>query len=392
MKQIVRTPNVKPSGKWLLVLSICLVFWGSARGQSGAVLGFFFQSASGPDPNYFYVDLFMFAGANYVTNDMDYGTTNSMGSWTGANLRFTTPGVVATLANTSAISYTPETTQGFMGAPPTFMSAGGCYASEPCFNVSLTRANPGIDASATPLKIGQLAFNKATFPSGTQVSLRNTTTQACAIRESFWSNGANATMGRSEIGPQPSIVLPVILNGWSAMLSNCDVILSWQVAQEKGFSHFELEHSTNGQSFSSLGQISYLEGRHDFRYRHENGGNGAHFYRLKLIDADGRYSFSKILSITNRCDNSGDVLSLYPNPVYFGGGYNLQYESSRDGRATIVVTDGLGRAYETEAVSLKAGVNTFNRNTQSMAAGVYHVQLRADDNSWSSPVKKVVVQ
>ncbi len=123
----------------------------------------------------------------------------------------------------------------------------------------------------------------------------------------------------SESGSNP---LPVELINFNANFVSAGVMLSWSTATEYNNSHFEIEHSTNMEGFVSLGRVSSKAANGnsnqllDYHYTHNSAGSGQNYYRLKQVDFDGKFSYSKIVSIS--VDYDGGFLSdvtVFPNPT-----------------------------------------------------------------------------
>ena len=91
-------------------------------------------------------------------------------------------------------------------------------------------------------------------------------------------------------------------------------ILAWVTENEKDVSHFELERSQNGQKFESIGQITARNKKQQSIYQFsDNKAQKENYYRLKMIDNDGKFEYSKIIYLKNEA--ASDEPLVYPNPV-----------------------------------------------------------------------------
>lgn len=115
-----------------------------------------------------------------------------------------------------------------------------------------------------------------------------------------------------------NIVLPVELTDFSAKAAPNDEVesvLEWITFSEIDFSHFEIEHSTDGFSFE---KITEVEGTGDsvetenYNFTHENPVFGKNYYRLKMVDNDGTFQYSNV-EIVEFQPNT--FLNIYPNPT-----------------------------------------------------------------------------
>ncbi|WP_118973252.1 T9SS type A sorting domain-containing protein [Taibaiella koreensis] len=103
--------------------------------------------------------------------------------------------------------------------------------------------------------------------------------------------------------------LPVTLAGFAAHVQNCQAYLDWKVTNAVNFSQFVVERSGDGRNFSDLARVAYASGTGEYAYVDKNIGSGA-FYRLRLIDVDGRYQYSTVIPVTSDC--GGKTVSVYP--------------------------------------------------------------------------------
>ncbi|HOY13445.1 MAG TPA: T9SS type A sorting domain-containing protein [Saprospiraceae bacterium] len=113
-----------------------------------------------------------------------------------------------------------------------------------------------------------------------------------------------------------SVPLPLRLLSFEAKLNvQEEVDLTWQTTAEQNVSHFELEHSIDGISFVNFGKTfangSSLNDKTNYEYTHRKPANGYNYYRLKMVDQDGKFEFSPIRLVNLRQDL---VTLLYPNP------------------------------------------------------------------------------
>lgn len=108
--------------------------------------------------------------------------------------------------------------------------------------------------------------------------------------------------------------LPLHLLQFSATARNNDALLKWQTTDEVNTSNFSIEHSTNGQQFSTIGNTAAIntQGVHDYQFTHPGLNDGYHYYRLKMTDIDGSFTYSEIKVIKVV---AGITLQAFPNPA-----------------------------------------------------------------------------
>ena len=157
--------------------------------------------------------------------------------------------------------------------------------------------------------------------------------------------GANgATSGSGDKGrvivEVDAFVLPVELSAIQATLKNQAVELSWQTASELNNAHFIIETSTEGEVFNRIGEIAgagTTTETHDYQFTHHTPSAGSNYYRLKQVDFDGTFAYSKVLAIN--APGSHDIFA-FPNPAK--DKITLQYDYSK-GAGNVQLFDALGR-------------------------------------------------
>lgn len=115
--------------------------------------------------------------------------------------------------------------------------------------------------------------------------------------------------------------------------------LNWTTSQEVNVSHFEILRSVDGSNFSAISSVAAVGGAGTTEYKFTDGANlnGAIYYKLKMVDNDGRSKFSQIVLI--RINGKHEpVVMISPNPArsvikvklsdFAAGSYNLELRNS----------------------------------------------------------------
>ena len=120
--------------------------------------------------------------------------------------------------------------------------------------------------------------------------------------------------------------LPIELINFTATLNEQKNNLDWATASESNNDYFEVEKSTNGTDFEFLDKVKSKSANGTSRYVlnystiDENPFNGYNYYRLKQVNFDGTFEYSKIVvinnsnNITNTEDEKVELLSSNDNP------------------------------------------------------------------------------
>ncbi|KAA0990389.1 T9SS type A sorting domain-containing protein [Dyadobacter aurulentus] len=133
--------------------------------------------------------------------------------------------------------------------------------------------------------------------------------------------------------------LPVTLVSFEGRKENDNAVLTWKTSQETNNKGFEIERSEDGKQFEKIGFVDpYSYGSdtiRNYQYLDTNPSAGSNYYRLKQLDHDGKFAYSKIVNV-----NFGKAsrISVYPNPTVG----DLFIETMHAG-GRIQITDMLGR-------------------------------------------------
>ncbi len=95
-------------------------------------------------------------------------------------------------------------------------------------------------------------------------------------------------------------ILPVELIAFNAeKISNDRIEIIWTTATEKALSHFEVERSGDDLNFKTIANLSPSGGNEPARYDLIDPAPrpGLNYYRLKSIDYDGSFTYSKVVQV-----------------------------------------------------------------------------------------------
>jgi len=114
-----------------------------------------------------------------------------------------------------------------------------------------------------------------------------------------------------------NITVPVKwLDFKSIMRANKQVELVWKTTHEINNRHFEVQHSTDGTMFNAITIVpakANPAGTNEYSFTHSAPLPGKNYYRLRQVDENGRYEFSKVVFVELK--NASEKLRVYPNPV-----------------------------------------------------------------------------
>ncbi len=169
------------------------------------------------------------------------------------------------------------------------------------------------------------------------------------------------------------VPLPVRLVAFSAKPEGKTVKLDWKIADAVNFSHFEIEHTPDAKQFEFFGKVDFEEDVENYTITDNEpraGANGQAYYRLKMVDQDGSYAYSKIAAAQFDGNHVGYV---YPNPV---ADYFKISLSGYDGKTgTMRLVNASGKVLRSEAFTVKNGEIRMDLKKPRLEEGHYIIQL-----------------
>lgn len=173
------------------------------------------------------------------------------------------------------------------------------------------------------------------------------------------------------------ISLPVHLLNFKGTLQNEDGFLQWETAQEINSSYFEVERSLDGNSYTAVGRVNANgSATSNTNYSLLDPAitqlpTSVVYYRLKMVDRDGGFEYSNIVTI-NLPYTAGKVV-ITPNPVVNVA--KVKIASVTAGKANWTLVDNTGRVVLQGSANIVAGNNQFNINMSKLTAGIYFLNL-----------------
>ena len=165
-------------------------------------------------------------------------------------------------------------------------------------------------------------------------------------------------------------VLPVTIIDFIAQKNDETVNLKWYATYETNFKFYEIERSQDGINFYKTGTV---QGANLANYTFTDNnlpGSSTLFYRLKMIDIDGQFSYSKIVSLHNK--NNFYNAQVYPNPTSNTLQVKLQQALSQNSQ--LFITDVTGRIVVQQQIA--AGLSKLDLTVNHLPAGRYFINIK----------------
>ena len=183
-------------------------------------------------------------------------------------------------------------------------------------------------------------------------------------------------------------VIPVEMTSLRATADNNIVTLNWTTATESNNYGFEIERAVASNRYISWKSIGFVNGagnsteQKNYSFSDKVPQSGSYLYRLRQIDLDGNFTFSKELNVSVSAPQNFSLLQNYPNP--FNPSTSIEYSIPSDSRVTIEIFSVSG-----EKIALlvndnqPAGYHSYQLDAGALklSSGVYVYKLTAVGSS-----------
>ena len=166
------------------------------------------------------------------------------------------------------------------------------------------------------------------------------------------------------------------------------VQLQWSTSSEVDMGHFEVERSTDGISFRKIGKLlakGDVNAKTEYTYLDILAEKGSNFYRLVIIDKDGNFTYSKIITIG--VEKGISLFVVYPNP--FGKKVQVKFNSDGPDQSTMRIIDANGKVITTQTDPVQKGENRITiKNVDNLPGGIYYLELITKDKNIRTKLMK----
>lgn len=171
----------------------------------------------------------------------------------------------------------------------------------------------------------------------------------------------------------PSAALPILLSSFNVACKEKGAELIWTTAWEQNNDRFIVEKSTNGTQWTEIAVISARNMPADYKFSDTEAGNA--YYRLKQVDKDGTFTYSKILR--SNCPIASIKLIIYPNPV--SDHADLVFQSDKVFIGNVQVFTAAGQFVKRVQIQVQLGQNKIRINLPGLTKGTYLLRIDEGD-------------
>ncbi|MCO6461083.1 MAG: T9SS type A sorting domain-containing protein [Saprospiraceae bacterium] len=188
-----------------------------------------------------------------------------------------------------------------------------------------------------------------------------------------WAAGDGGTINSwsIQICVEAKTPLPLELLDFSATSVKDGVYLSWRTAQEKEVAEYLVEKQAEDGSYVEMGRLSArnLSGEYSYGLMDEHPSAGVNYYRLKIIDNNGKIGYSRWASVTFKNSQS---IEIFPNPA--GDFITVRNTGVSDNAGSVDIYDLSGNLVFRQSLTLPSGEKA-ELNISGLKSGIYLVRI-----------------
>ncbi|WP_207493277.1 choice-of-anchor I family protein [Aridibaculum aurantiacum] len=174
-------------------------------------------------------------------------------------------------------------------------------------------------------------------------------------------------------------VLNIALAGISASNNGSYNKINWNTHSEATGDRFELQRSTDGNSFRSIANINANGTPSAYVYKDESPAIGVNYYRLQLHHVDGTSTYSRVVTATTGVANKA-LVKVFPNPVT--DKLVVRVDASQTGAGQVRISNLAGVVVLAKTINQQVEIDM-----QELPAGIYTVTY--SNNSYHEAIQVV---
>ncbi|MCO6497971.1 MAG: T9SS type A sorting domain-containing protein [Chitinophagaceae bacterium] len=181
-------------------------------------------------------------------------------------------------------------------------------------------------------------------------------------------------------------VIPVRLQDFSGSIQNDRAVLNWKTASEQNTAYFEVEKSADGNTgFRSIGRVNAAGNSNTVKEYSlaDNRLSELNYYRLKMVDKDGKYEYSNTLLLRY---SGPQKLTVVGNP--FRNEIKLHFIKSPSGVVKIELFNMSGAKVYSNEYPASGVISVMPDDKNQLSTGAYILKVYADKKVYTEKVVK----
>lgn len=180
---------------------------------------------------------------------------------------------------------------------------------------------------------------------------------------------------RFKVVLSPTGVLPVNFISIAAKKQGANVQLNWSLGTESNVKQYEIERSSDGTDFESVGMLAFdaaLNG--SYSWLDQVPVYGWNYYRIRAVDKDGNARYSSVVKV-RYSNNITSAIGVYPNPVT-GKKLFIRFQNQPAGNYKVLVLNDAGQQMIVRDVDISGNDQTIRLDwNNNWPHGIYTIQV-----------------
>ena len=174
--------------------------------------------------------------------------------------------------------------------------------------------------------------------------------------------------------------LPVIFSSFNGRRSGKEVLLQWTTAQEINCDRYDVQFCTDNSRFVTIASIKAIGSSLPLQYNyiHINPAGPVNYYRIRLLDLNGKATYSRVVAMKTDDGQGVPLQTVYPNP--FRDKIDLAITNTASGKLTINFYDLQGKIVLTREEHGVTGLNLISiAGLGTLPAGEYIIDVTGSE-------------
>ena len=257
---------------------------------------------------------------------------------------------------------------------------------------------PSFPTNASSIIIDGILYTSLTFPVGGIVIPANTAGQplvsirvdpigngniVVAIPIQMIDNAGQLSANVDSVYIPFTQIVPIGMLSFTAMAKEKNVLLNWRVNKEIGISYYDIQFALDGRKFNSIGKVN-AQNKSTYDFLHTSPVKGLNYYRLKIFDNTGKFTYSEVRSVNFEY---ATALLVYPNPT--NSSSKLSFLSDCNQQVTVTICTIDGKRLSNMSYLFTEGLNNVEMaEFNKLASGTYMIVLNTSDKKYVQRVIK----
>ncbi|MEO1415205.1 MAG: T9SS type A sorting domain-containing protein [Bacteroidota bacterium] len=242
--------------------------------------------------------------------------------------------------------------------------------------LNATGSGFGQDVGTTPLTIARVCFDVVDANQLVELEWQVNANAATVVFDDNALGNPPASLAPGVLTDYAQSIFPVEWLSFTATLQEADALLQWATGSELNNDYFEIERALPQEDFQVVGQLNAVgttsqTSRYQFRDPAvRQFGAEKLQYRLRQVDVDGSFSYSRTLELTMDAQANMEVY-VYPNT--FQDQLNIDFLGVGEQQVEFVITNTTGQiVWQAQSDHVK---QAYEISTVDWAAAIYYLSV-----------------